>query len=141
MMLIRHAPKTRRERFVLWLIRRLIPSTPLIVNAVLGPAYDSVSSRDGRTILVDRVVFDLSEFTRELARHAGASPGKPEKAYDPRDDALTGYLLGCACERERGIRAGHIAPEPQRAHEAAWAAEGPRPTRELDTLATWRPPE
>lgn len=73
--LIQHTPKTRRERFVLWLIRRLIPATPLVVNVSIGPDYASVASHDGRTILADRIVFDVSDFERvagEAAREAGS---------------------------------------------------------------------
>jgi len=144
--LFRHRGAGWRERLVLWLVRRLIPDTPLVINMAIGPDYGALNSHNGRSILVDRVAFDVSEFTRELARHAGAPSTETGAAgsgatYDPRADGLNSYLFGRACERELGIRAGRIAPEPQRPQEMAWAAEGPRPTGDLDTVSDWRPPE
>jgi hypothetical protein len=55
---IRNTAKTRRERFVLAMIRRLLPNTPLVVNVLIGPDYASIQGRDGRSVLVDRIAFD-----------------------------------------------------------------------------------
>jgi hypothetical protein len=54
--------------------------------------------------------------------------------YDPARNGREGYDLALRCIRERRIRAGEIAPNPDKPWEVRWAAEGEREPGELDTV-------
>lgn len=58
--LYRHGPRraTRRERLALW----LLGGTPCVANVIIGPRYDGVRSRDGRSVLAHAIDFDFSEY-------------------------------------------------------------------------------
>lgn len=48
-------------------------------------------------------------------------------------DTAAEYALAIAAIREMKVRAGEVAPNPERPAEARWAAEGPVPVRDLET--------
>lgn len=49
-------------------------------------------------------------------------------------DGPRSYALAIACLREKCIRFGQVAPSPNDAEERRWAAAGPVPDRDLDTV-------
>lgn len=61
----------------------------------------------------------------------------PHRRAEPwqADDSRKNYDLAIRVAREQCIRRRQIAPAPGNATEARWAAEGPRPASQLDTLA------
>lgn len=52
---------------------------------------------------------------------------------EPGHDTAAEYALAIAAIREMKVRAGEVAPNPERPAEARWAAEGPVPVRDLET--------
>ncbi len=61
--IFRTRPAGWRERLAL----RLIGTTPVVANVVIGPDYTSLGTEDGRQILAHRMVFDVSDFERQIA--------------------------------------------------------------------------
>lgn len=49
-------------------------------------------------------------------------------------DGERSYALAIAALREIHVRAGKVQPLPERPDELRWAAEGPRPVADLDTV-------
>lgn len=65
--IFRTRPAGWRERLAL----RLIGTTPLVANVVIGPDYTQVATADGRTILAHRMVLDRSDYDRQVAAMEG----------------------------------------------------------------------
>lgn len=48
------------------------------------------------------------------------------------NDGLASYNLAIACQRENAVRRGQVPPTTER--ERRWAEEGPRESRELESV-------
>ena len=55
-------------------------------------------------------------------------------SYDVNIDGPRSYDLAHTAIRETCIRSGSLRPDPFRPDEMRWAAEGPRPARDLDSV-------
>ena len=84
---------------------------------------------DGEQIEVIAPINSISQFTLNVMDLL-ARPLIGIAEHEMRSDAAAGYDASLQARREKGVRAGSIAPADE--NERRQAAEGPRPASELD---------